>query len=57
MAATDTTTIRVSTHTRDRLKALASRRGEPAGDVIAELVDAADEETMLAPSRLSPPIS
>lgn len=48
MAATDTTTIRVSTRTRDRLKALAARRGEPAGDVIAELVDAADEEVLLA---------
>jgi predicted DNA-binding protein len=48
MAATDTTTIRVSTRTRDRLKALATRRGEPAGDVIAELVDAADEEALLA---------
>ena len=48
MAATDTTTIRVSTRTRDRLKALAIRRGEPAGDVVAELVDAADEEVLLA---------
>ena len=48
MAATDTTTIRVSTRTRERLKALATRRGEAAGDVVAKLVDAADEEAMLA---------
>lgn len=48
MAAIDTTTIRVSTRTRDRLKALAARRGEPASEVVAQLVDAADEEAMLA---------
>jgi predicted DNA-binding protein len=48
MAATDTTTIRVPTQTRDRLKALAARRGEPAGEVVAKLVSAADEEAVLA---------
>lgn len=48
MAATETTTIRVPTQTRDRLKALAARRGEPAGEVVAKLVSAADEEAMLA---------
>ncbi|MBS1863201.1 MAG: hypothetical protein JSS68_15995 [Actinobacteria bacterium] len=48
MAATDTTTIRVSTRTRDLLKALATRRGEPAGEIVAKLVAAADEEAMLA---------
>ena len=48
MATTDTTTIRVSTRTRDRLRDLAKRRGEAAGDVIAELVEAADEEAQLA---------
>jgi predicted DNA-binding protein len=48
MAAADTTTIRVPTQTRDRLKALAARRGEPAGEVVAKLVIAADEEAMLA---------
>lgn len=47
MAATDTTTIRVPTETRDRLKSLALRRGEPAGEVVAKLVNAADEEAML----------
>jgi hypothetical protein len=47
MSATDTTTIRVSTETRDQLNALATRRGEPAGEVVAKLVDAADEEAML----------
>lgn len=40
--------IRVPTQTRDRLKALAARRGEPAGEVVAKLVNAADEEAMLA---------
>jgi predicted DNA-binding protein len=48
MAAADTTTIRVPTETRDRLNALALRRGEPAGEVVAKLVSAADEEAMLA---------
>jgi predicted DNA-binding protein len=48
MAATDTTTIRVPTQTRDRLKALAAQRGEPASEVVAKLVSAADEEAMLA---------
>lgn len=48
MAASDTTTIRVPIQTRDRLKALAARRGEPAGEVVAKLVSAADEEAMLA---------
>ena len=48
MAATDTTTIRVPAATRDRLNALATRRGEPAGEVVAKLVNAADEEAMLA---------
>ena len=48
MAAADTTTIRVPTQTRDRLKALAARRGESASEVVAKLVGAADEEQMLA---------
>ncbi len=48
MTATDTTTIRVPTETRDQLNELATRRGEPAGEVVAKLVNAADEEAMLA---------
>lgn len=48
MAATDTTTIRVPTETRDRLNLLATRRGEPAGEVVAKLVSAADEDAKLA---------
>lgn len=47
MAATDTTTIRVPIETRDRLNWLAARRGEPAGEVVAKLVGAADEDAML----------
>lgn len=48
MASVDTTTIRVPTETRDRLKAISRRRGEPAGEVVADLVRAADEEELLA---------
>jgi predicted DNA-binding protein len=48
MAAADTTTIRVSTRTRDRLKVLAARRGESSSEVVSKLVNAADEEAMLA---------
>lgn len=48
MAAADTTTIRVPTQTRDQLKEIAARRGESAGEVVAKLVSAADEEAMLA---------
>ena len=47
MAATDTTTIRVPVETRDRLNSLAARRGEPAGEVVAKLVNAADEDAVL----------
>jgi hypothetical protein len=53
MAAADTTTIRVSTRTRDLLKTLAARRGEPAGDLIARLVSAADEKAMLEDAEAS----
>jgi predicted DNA-binding protein len=48
MKPTSTTTIRVPRETRDRLNALAIRRHEPAGEVVAKLVSAADEEAMLA---------
>jgi hypothetical protein len=48
MAAIDTTTIRVPVETRDRLNSLAASRGEPAGEVVAKLVGAADEEALLA---------
>lgn len=48
MATVATTTIRVPTETRDRLKALAARRGEPASEVVAKLVSAADEDALLA---------
>ena len=44
----DTTTIRIPTQTRDRLKELAARRGESASEVVTKLVIAADEEAMLA---------
>lgn len=46
MAAT--TTIRVSTDTRDLLKRLSARRKSSAGETIAELVHAADDDLLLA---------
>ncbi len=42
-----TTTIRVPAETRDRLNALARRRGTAAGDLVAELVREADEQALL----------
>jgi predicted DNA-binding protein len=43
-----TTTIRVSAQTRDRLNALAAREGGSAGEIVAKLVHAADDEQLLA---------
>lgn len=43
-----TTTIRVSSETRDRLNALARRRGAPASEIVAELVQQADDRALLA---------
>lgn len=43
-----TTTIRVPAETRDRLNALARRRGTPAGEIVAELVREADDRALLA---------
>ncbi len=42
-----TTTIRVPAETRDRLNALAKRRGASAGDVVGELVRDADDRALL----------
>jgi predicted DNA-binding protein len=44
----DTTTIRVSSETRDRLNALARRRGVPASVLVTELVSEADDHALLA---------
>lgn len=43
-----TTTIRVSTETRDLLKALSARRGDSTGEIVAKLVHAADDDLLLA---------
>lgn len=43
-----TTTIRVASETRDRLNALARRRGTPAGQLVDELVREADDQALLA---------
>jgi predicted DNA-binding protein len=48
-----TTTIRVPAETRDRLNALAKRRGAPAGEIVAELVREADERALLADAEES----
>lgn len=48
MSTLNTTTIRVPVETRDQLNSLAARRGESAGEVVAKLVSAADEDVMLA---------
>lgn len=42
-----TTTIRVTVDTRERLNSLARRRGRSAIDVVAELVQEADDEALL----------
>ncbi len=42
-----TTTIRVSSQTRDQLNALARRRGAAAGDIVTELVQEADDRALL----------
>ena len=42
-----TTTIRVTAATRDRLNALARRRGKPAGQLVDELVRDADDASLL----------
>ncbi len=46
MAAT--TTIRVSTDTRNLLKALSARRKRSAGEIVSELVHSADDDLLLA---------
>jgi predicted DNA-binding protein len=43
-----TTTIRVPAETRDRLNELARRRGAPAGEVVAALVQEADDRALLS---------
>ena len=43
-----TTTIRVAATTRDRLNEIARRRGEPASEVVAALVQEADDRDLLA---------
>lgn len=42
-----TTTIRVTSETRDRLNALARRRGAPVSEIVAELAQEADERALL----------
>lgn len=48
-----TTTIRIAEETRDRLNSLAKRRGTPAGEVVAELVQEADDRALLADAEES----
>jgi predicted DNA-binding protein len=46
-----TTTIRVSSETRDRVNALARRRGVPASELVSELVREADDQALLAEAK------
>jgi predicted transcriptional regulator len=46
----DTTTIRVTAETRNRLNELARRWGRPAGQVVSALVQEADDRALLAAS-------
>ncbi len=48
-----TTTIRVPAETRDRLNALAKRRGTPASELVAELIREADDRALLADAEES----
>jgi predicted DNA-binding protein len=48
-----TTTIRVPEETRDRLNALARRRGSTAGELVADLVLSAEEDALLADAQES----
>jgi hypothetical protein len=48
-----TTTIRVSTDTRNLLKTLSARRKRPAGEIVAELVHSADDDLLLADAEAS----
>jgi predicted DNA-binding protein len=43
-----TTTIRVAVETRDRLNEIARRRGQPAREVVAALMEEADDHALLA---------
>jgi predicted transcriptional regulator len=48
-----TTTIRVASETRDRLNVLARKWGAPAGEVVARLVEEADDDALLAEAEAS----
>jgi hypothetical protein len=48
-----TTTIRVPIATRDRLNALARRRGTPAGQLVDQLVRDADDQALLEAAQES----
>lgn len=45
--ATGTTTIRVTTTTRDQLSSIAKRRGKTTGDLLAEIAAELDEDALL----------
>jgi predicted DNA-binding protein len=48
-----TTTIRVSTATRDRLSSIAKRRGKTTGDLLAEVAFQLDEDALLEAAEAS----
>lgn len=48
-----TTTIRVTTATRDRLSSIAKRRGKTTGDLLAEVALQLDEDALLEAAEAS----
>lgn len=51
--ATGTTTIRVTTTTRDRLSSIAKRRGKTTGDLLAEIAEELDDDALLGSAERS----
>jgi len=51
--ATGSTTIRVSTETRDRLSSIAKQRGKTTGDLLAEIAESLDDDALLESAERS----
>lgn len=51
--ATGSTTIRVSTATRDRLSSIAKQRGKTTGDLLAEIAEDLDDDALLESAERS----
>jgi hypothetical protein len=51
--AAATTTIRVTTTTRDRLSSIAKRRGKTTGDLLAEIAEKLDDDALMESAERS----